>query len=1137
VVEWMISVASTRDRENKEMHRETINGFRLSPQQRRLWLLQRGSSAYLAQSALLIEGGLRPEVLKEAVYRIVRRHEILRTTFHSLPGMKLPVQVVAEESSPSSLPLWRDDDLSDRSAPEQAEKIEELFREDRRRPFDFGQGPLLRAVLLKFSVERHILFLSLPSICADAWTLKNLALEIGRFYEACLGDEAPSGEPMQYAQFSEWQNEVVEDEDAEAGREFWRKQTFSAPPAVELPFESERAGQNGFEPDSSILALDRGIAVGLEAVAERQGVPTEVFLLACWQTLLWRLTAQSGVVIGCAQDGRRHEVLQSALGLFAKWLPIGCRFEASFRFSEVLSQIAASKRAADEWQEYFVWGDDPAPELSADDLAPFFPIGFEFEERPRPYLAGGLSFSIRKQSSCAERFHLKLSCHRTGDLLMAEFHYDPGRFRREDVDRLAAQFDALLSCALERAEAPVCALEALSDADRRQLLVAFNDTDADYPKDKCVHQLFEEQAQRTPGNLAVIFSEPFGPEPFVEERLLTYAELNARANQLARYLRRMGVGPEAIVGLCLERSVEAVVGIFGILKAGAAYLPLDPTLPQERLAFMLAETQAAALLTQERLVERMGSGEWGVGSGGWRMSGSGSLLTVPHSLLPIPHSLFPARVVCLDADWDSIAQESEENLGGAPTSANLAYVIYTSGSTGKPKGVMIEHRSVVNLAHGLARTVYAGQGSPLRVSLNAPLTFDASVKQLLQLLYGHTLRILPETVRLDGSELLSYLNRHSLDVLDCTPAQLQLLLAAGFGSRPDAATKLALVGGEAVDDATWRSLVVNAETNFHNVYGPTECTVDATVCSVREAQEPVIGRPIANTKIFLLGERLDPVPIGVPGELYIGGDGLARGYLDGADLTAEKFIPNPFSATAGARLYKTGDLARYLSDGMIKFIGRTDHQVKLRGFRIELGEVEAVLKRGPDVQDGVVVVREDTPGDKRLVAYVVLARGRESSLSELRDFLKEKLPEYMIPSAIVRLNDLPLTRHGKVDRQSLPAPESERPELRAAYVAPRTRIEGTIAAIWQEVLRVEKVGVDDNFFDLGGHSLLMVQVHSKLREAFSKDISLIEMFRNPTVGSLARYFAGEEYQQPSLQKAHDRARKRRMARGRIEDRR
>jgi amino acid adenylation domain-containing protein len=1091
---------------------EIINGFRLSPQQRRLWLLQQGSIAYRSQSAILIEGGLRPEVLKEAVYRIVKRHDILRTTFHSLPGMKLPIQVVAEESSPSSLPLWQEDDLSDWSAPEQAEKIEELFREDRCCPFDFGQDRLLRAYLLRLSAERQLLFLSLPSICADYRTLKNLALEIGRFYEACLMDELLTGEPIQYAQFSEWQNELLEDEDAEAGREFWRKQTLSGP-AVALPFESEGAGQNGFEPLSSMLVLDGNIAAGLESVAERQGVSTEVFLLACWQALLWRLTAQSNFVIGCAYDGRRHEVLQGAIGLFERWLPIGCRFEANLRFSEVLSQIAAFKRAADEWQEYFVWDDAPASEF-ADDMPPFFPIGFEFEERPALYQAAGLSFSIHKQNTCLERFHLKLSCHRADDLLLAEFHYDPERFRREDVERLASNFYALLSCVVERVETPICALEVLSDADRQQLLVAFNETSADYPKDKCIHQLFEEQVQRTPGNLAVVFSE----------WQLTYAELNARSNQLARYLRRRGVGPDAIVALCLERSIEAVVGIFGILKAGAAYLPLDPTLPQERLAFILAETQAVALLTQEG----MRNAEFGMRIGEAEEK-------TQSQTFRIPHSAFRIRVVFLDADWENIAQESDENLASETTARNLAYVIYTSGSTGEPKGVMIEHRSVVNLAHGLMRTVYAGQDAPLRVSLNAPLTFDASVKQLLQLLYGHTLCILPEEVRLDGNELFSYLNRHSLGLLDCTPAQLQLLLAAGFGSSPhqnNAATRLALVGGEAIDDATWRSLVENDETNFHNVYGPTECTVDATVCSVREAPEPVIGRPIANAKIFLLDERLNPVPLGVPGELHIGGDGLARGYLNRANLTAEKFIPNPFNAEPGGRLYKTGDLASYLPDGMIKFLGRTDHQVKLRGYRIELGEIEAALKKGPDVQDCAVVIREDTPGDKRLVAYVVLARGRESSLSELRHFLKEKLPEYMIPSAFVRLNDLPLTRHGKVDRQSLPAPENERPELRASYVAPKTVIEGTIAAIWQEVLRVEKVGVNDNFFDLGGHSLLMVQVHSKLREAFSKEISLIEMFRNATVGSLARYFAGEGDEQPLLQKAHDRAQKRRKARRR-----
>lgn len=1065
------------------MQQEVINGFRLSPQQRRVWLLQQGSSAYRAQSALLIEGDLKPETLKEAVHRIVRRHEILRTTFHALPGMRLPVQVVAEDLAP----LWHTGDLS---GLEQSDRIEELFREDGRRPFDFSQGPLLRAFLLRLSADRHILFLSLPSICADSRTLKNLALEISRTYEACLNDETLLDEPMQYLQFSEWQNELLEDEDAEAGREFWRKQNLPALTAIQLPFEIERAKQDGFEPDSSVLVIGGEIAARIEAVAEKHNVSTEVFLLACWQTLLWRFTAQADIVAGWASDGRRHEVLQDAHGLFAKWLPIRSQFKEPLRFSELLSQIAASKRAADEWQEYFAWDENPAPEVLVDGAPPFFPIGFEFEEFPPPHRAGGLSFSIHKRISCADRFHIKLSCHRTDELMTAEFHYDPERFRREDVERLANHFETLLRSAAEDAESPISELEMLSDADRFQLLVAFNDTDADYPKDKLIHRLFEEQAQRAPENPAVVFGD----------RQLSYAELNARANQLARYLRRLGVGPESIVGLCLDRSVEAVVGVIGILKAGAAYLPLDPAYPQERLAFILAEAQAAALLTQEPLKEHFTGCQ--------------------------------TSVISPDADWEIIAQESEENLANEATPANLAYVIYTSGSTGKPKGVMIEHRSVVNLAQGLAQSVYAGQSSPLRVSLNAPLTFDASVKQLLQLLYGHTLCIVPDEVRPDGIELLTYLNHHSLDALDCTPAQLQLLLAAGLVQRPDAAPKLALVGGDAMDDGAWKFLAENTVTNFYNVYGPTECTVDATVCSLRESPEPVIGRPIANTKIFLLDNRLKPVSIGVPGELHIGGDGLARGYLNRADLTAEKFIPNPFSEAPGARMYKTGDLARYQPDGMIKFLGRADHQVKLRGFRIELGEIEAALKLHPAALDGVVTVREDTPGDKRLVAYVVLARGRESAISELRSYLKEKLPEYMIPSAFVRLDNLPLTRHGKVDRRALPAPENERPELRAAYVAPRTKIEGTIAAIWQEALKVEKVGVDDNFFDLGGHSLSMVQVHSKLREAFSKEISLIEMFRNPTVGSLARYFADEGSRQPSLKKAHDRAQKRRRARNR-----
>jgi amino acid adenylation domain-containing protein len=1064
------------------MQQEIVTGFRLSPQQERLWLLQQNSPAYRAQCAILLEGYLNTEALREAIHRVIKRHEILRTTFHSLPGMKIPVQVIAEAVTPS----WRNLDLRDCSSQEQEAKIEELFQEERHHPFDFERGPLLRLLLLTLSADKHLLLLSSPALCADAWTLKNLVHEIGRSYGTGSKDEEQSDEALQYTQFSEWQNGLLEDEDAEAGKDYWRRQNFSASPSLKLSFESKRVGETGFEPDALALVIGREVVAKIDAIAEKYHTSAAAVLLSCWQMLLWRLTGQADIIVGDACDGRQHEVLQSALGLIAKWLPIHCRFERNLQFSEVLFQIDVSRRNAYEWQEYFVWdGSTGAAENSMG--IPFFPICFEFEERPLPYRANGVLFSVYKQFSCVERFNIKLSCRQVGDSLAAEFHYNPEKFQSEDIKRLARQFDALLQSVSEEADVSVSELEILSEIDRHQLLVAFNNTDTGYPRDKCIHQLFEEQVERTPDNLAVVFGD----------QQLSYAELNARANQLAHHLQKLEVGPEVVVGLCLERSLEMVVGILGILKAGGAYVPLEPAYPKERLAFILVETRAAVILTQERLKEHLPEHK------------AGSL--------------------CLDADWKIIAQESEENPVNRARAENLAYVIYTSGSMGKPKGVMIQHGSAVNLATGLGQAIYAHHGAPLRVSLNAPLTFDASVKQLLQLLQGHTLCILPEEVRLEGNELLSYMRHHALEVLDCTPAQLRLLLAAG----PDLAPKLVLVGGEAVDEITWAFLAESTRASFYNVYGPTECTVDATTCCLQAGpSEPAIGRPIANTQIYLLDDRLEPVPLGIPGELYIGGAGLARGYLSRAELTAEKFIPNPFSDKPGARLYKTGDLACYLSDGNIKFLGRIDHQVKLRGFRIELGEIEAVLGQHPAVRDNAVVVREDAPGDLRLVAYLVSKQEPAPAVSELRSFLREKLPEYMVPSAFVMLDELPLTRHGKVDRRALPVPESQRPELQAAYVAPRTKIERTIATVWQEVLRVEKVGTDDNFFDLGGHSLLMVQVHSKLREVFNKEISLIEMFRNPTVGSLAKYFSEEQSQQPSLQRAHDRAQKRKNARSR-----
>jgi amino acid adenylation domain-containing protein len=529
-----------------------------------------------------------------------------------------------------------------------------------------------------------------------------------------------------------------------------------------------------------------------------------------------------------------------------------------------------------------------------------------------------------------------------------------------------------------------------------------------------------------------------------------------------------------LVGICVERSLEMVVGLLGILKAGGAYVPLDPNYPKERFDFMLEDAQPRALLTQEKFLSR------------------------------IDHE----RIVCLDRDWQEINRESVRNPESEQRAGNLAYVLYTSGSTGKPKGVMIQHRSLVNLFTALNECVYVCGSTPLRVSLNASITFDSSVKQIIQLLNGHALYIVPDQCRGDGRALFRFISEHKLDVFDCTPAQARLLIDAGLSECNEHLARIMLVGGEAIDQQLWTELSRAQRVRVFNVYGPTECTVDSTLCQIEnEFEIPAIGRPIANVQVYLLDRHMQLVPIGITGEIHVGGDSLARGYLNRRELTKEKFIANPFSTDPASRLYKTGDLARYSPDGKIQFLGRIDHQVKLRGYRIELGEIEAVLGQHPAIREAVVLAREDNPGDRRLVAYIVTAAASVPSANDLRSSMQQQLPEYMLPSAFVFLDTLPLTPNGKLDRKALPVPDQCRPELKNPYVRPRTPVETTIAEIWAEVLKLTQVGVHDNFFDLGGHSLVAVQVISRIRNFLHAEIPLRTLFENPTVATLAAQVA------------------------------
>lgn len=1036
-----------------------IQGFQLSPQQRRLWWLQQGGLAYRVQCTVLLEGNLNPAVLKSALQEVVNRYEILRTTFPRPRGIRVPLQVVAG----SSTLLVSEYDLRDGNPQAQAAKLEALFQEENQKPFSLEQGPLLRATLVALSSNQHALLANLPALCADTATLNNLVWEISRCYAACLQGEQLLDQPLQYADLAEWQDQLLAAETAETGKEYWQQPDALALEALRLPLENRFPGDREFAPQCLTLPVAPELGLRLETIAQQYKASVSTVFLTCWQILLWRLIGQSDLVIGTGFDGRNYEELKGAIGLFAKYLPLSCRLQENDPFSHLLKGVDELVDELAEWQETFSWepiaeSNEPGIELA------FFPLCFDFEEQPPQYAAGDVTFTICRQSACIDRFKVKLACARWHGSLNPRFHYDPNFFTAKDIQRLAEQFQTLLTSAIHHPETAISELEILSPTERQQLLVEFNHTPTQSLEERCLHQLFEEQAKRTPDNIAVVFGD----------QQLSYAELNYQANQLAHHLQQLGVGPEVLVGIYMERSPEMVVGVLGILKAGGAYVPLDPAHPQERLAFILADTQVPVLLTQSKLVARL------------------------------PES--STELLCLDTDWERIAQQATQNPDGGATFENLAYAIYTSGSTGKPKGTLIPHRGLVNYLTWCTQAYAVAQGEGTTV--HSSLAFDLTITGLFSpLLVGLPVKLLPEGPSIESLST-ALPQESSLSLVKITPAQLTLLSQQLSPYEAAGRTRTFIIGGEnlAAESITcWQNLAPN--TLLVNEYGPTETVVGCCIYRVPQGKHQSgsipIGRPIANTQLYVLDPHLQPTPTGVPGELYIGGTGLARGYLNRPELTAKTFIPSPFGDLPGARLYKTGDLVRYLPDGNLEFLGRVDHQVKIRGYRVELEEIEMVLAQYPAIDRVVVVVREDEPGEQRLVAYVVPAKEAMLPANELRSFLSEKLPAYMVPSAFVLLKELPLTPNGKVDRRALPTPEQARPQLAATFVAPRTPVEERLAGIWMELLRLEQVGIYDNFFDLGGHSLLATQLMSRLRDAFQVEPPLRQFFAAPTIAELA----------------------------------
>ncbi len=1050
-----------------------IEGYELSYQQKRLWLLQQNSIACNAKLAILIQGNLKAKFLKESLQKLIKRYDIFRTTFQKLPEMTTPIQVIGNSSNF----LWQEIDISSWELEKQQVRIEEIFTEEEQRPFNLAKNPLLRLTLLTLSRHKHILLLVLPSLYADAWTLGNLVKEISYLYaKSGKEPEELSEEPIQYVQFSELQNELIESATIETDRRYWDEKNSSVLLNVKLSIENKFSQKLAFEPKIFALKINHELVGKIAAIVQDYKTSVSVFFLTCWQLLLWRLTGHSEMIVGKAYHGRTSEELTEVIGLLAKYLPIHCSLKEDYQFSELLRQVDESVWEAGEWQEYFAWQQTVG---AVEEEPSFLPFCFEFVQQPPRFSIGDVSFEIYQQYTCIDRFKVKLSCVERGSDLFAEFHYDANLFSVENINHLAEQFHALLKSVLSNREKSISELEILSDVERRQLLVEFNCTETDYPQNKCIHQLIEEQAECAPDNIAVAF----------KTEQLTYRELNQRANQLAHHLQALGVKPDVLVGICAERSLDMLVGMLGILKAGGAYVPLDPTYPNERLAYMLADSQVPVLLTQQRLLNNLPA-----------------------------HG---AQVLCIDADWNAIARASDQNPFSRVRSDHLAYLIYTSGSTGQPKGVQVTHQ---NLVHSTNARILYYQQPVTSFLLTSPFAFDSSVAGIFWTLsQGGVLALPPENFQLDLKQLVEAIAQDRISHLLCLPSLYQLILDQAPPQQLRSLQTVIVAGESCPKELVKRHRNLLPHTSLFNEYGPTEGTVWSSVydCQNHDWRMPVpIGCPIANTQIYLLDAHLQPVPIGVPGELHIAGLGLARGYLNRPELTTEKFIQNPFdqskqtaplaSESQKSKLYKTGDLARYLPDSNIEFLGRIDNQVKVRGFRIEPGEIEAVLNTHPQIQQAVVIATEELAGNKRLVAYVVTS---DESLrtNQLREFLKQKLPEYMVPSAFVTLDTLPLTPNGKVDRKALPAPDGEITR-EDEYVAPRTPSEEIVANIFTSVLGVKNVGIHDNFFELGGHSLLATQVISRLNQTFSVEISLGQMFETPTVAGLVEAVTDSQLQ-------------------------
>jgi amino acid adenylation domain-containing protein len=1027
------------------MDQGLVEGFRLSPQQKQLWNLQRSDEkkgSYRARVVIIIEGPLDQIRLRDSIKKMIARHEILRTSFQYLPGMSIPLQVVMD--SPKFVLL--ECDLSDREASEYAAWSETLWQEIEQ--LDHVNTPL-SLLLARRGPENHALLLDLPALCADTITLKILVEEL-----ACLyGDQEVSDDPIQYIDLSEWQNGLLEDEETEAGRAFWRGQALHKAQDVRLPLE--RTVTNApFVVDTITRPVPPELQDLVTTLAQEMAVSNDVVWLVGWHILLWRHTNQESSIIGATFDGREYEELKGAIGLLARQLPIGGRLDTADSFMNLINHMGQLVKETAKWQEYFTW-EQAGPSIDC----PYLPFAFDNAACTMTIQVADLTFTLTDIQSDFDRYNLKLTYHPS----QLTWRYNPHCFTQETIHHLADAYLTLMSQALNQPHTLISRLDILGQSERQQILEGWNNSQTDFPTNQCFHDLFARQVEQTPNATAVIAGE----------QRLTYRQLNQRANQLAHYLQARGVGPDTGVGVYLDNAVELIIGLLGIFKAGGAYVPLDPSYPPARIAFTMQDARLSILLTQEHLRTR----------------------------LPEPDN---CMIICLDTEV------TDQVLTDAPvsttTAENIAYIIYTSGSTGTPKGVMVSHRSLVNYLFWVNKTLFID--APYPIPLTVKTTFDASLKQLFApLLAGRAVWVLPSDIVTHPNELWQAFTSYPQITFNCVPPLWRALLdTIEFSTDETLVRHIShlLVGGEALtQELVDRSRQLIPHLQIWNLYGPTEATANASASLISAEDRITIGHPVANTQLYILDSYQQPVPAGISGELYIGGTGVARGYLNHPALTAERFVPDPFSLKPGTRLYKTGDFARYLADGRIEFLGRVDHQVKIRGNRVELGEIETVLHQHAAVAHCALTVHEEAAGDKRLIAYVEYKQEPPPE-QELKAFLKARLPVYMIPQAFIPLDAMPFTSGHKINRGALPSVDKLQFKREKNYVPPRNPLEEVLVGIWIQMLKVPQIGINDNFFDLGGDSILSIRTISALRSTFKMEMSIRMLFDSPTVAEFAQ---------------------------------